>query len=115
MIPLPPLLTASYAHTCFIYYQSAIHSHSPTDSHPLLLFKYGGRNENSDNHGLEKMVEVLDLEMKKEWKAVKLIFADPSLNDYLLVSTFWTAILATSSSAKDAFLVYGGRNDKGDD
>ena len=58
---------------------------------------------------MEKMVEVLDLEMKKEWKAVKLIFADPSLNDYLLVSTRFTAILATSS-AKDAFLVYGGGN-----
>ena len=114
MIPLPPLLTASCYHTCFIYYQSAIHSHSPTDSHPLLLFKYGGAyDDKNDNkfkpHGLEKMVEVLDLEMKKEWKAVKLIFADPSLNDYLLVSTCWTAILATSS-AKDAFLVYGGFN-----
>ena len=111
MIPLPPLLTASASHTCFIYYQSAIHSHSPTDSHPLLLFKYGGW-VNGHNHGLEKMVEVLDLEMKKEWKAVKLIFADPSLNDYLLVSTRLTAILATSSSAKDAFLVYGGWNAK---
>ena len=57
------------------------------------------------------MVEVLDLQMKKEWKAVKLSFADHSLNDYLLVSTGWTAILATSS-AKDAFFVYGGWNDK---
>ena len=113
MIPLPPLLTASASHTCFIYYQSAIHSHSPTHSHPLLLFKYGGSNENSKNLDLEKMVEVLDLEMKKEWKAVKLIFADPSLNDYLLVSTVLPAILATSS-AKDAFLVYGGCNEKGE-
>ena len=56
------------------------------------------------------MVEVLDLQMKKEWTGVKLIFADPSLNDYLLVSTSFPAILATS--AKDAFLVYGGWNDE---